>query len=402
MDAKPGYVIAVIVALTLFVGVRLFFTETEPPTLSVEGLASGDRVGPGASVSIQAADARLGVSEVIALLDGNLVLASGGPERWSVSLPDTLEDGPHKLVVVARDRSWNKNEASQVLRFDSDSQPPRFRLAPSTAAAQGRVVPIFLSSDEPAVSVEATAFGRPLPLIERDGLWVGLTGAGVSQESGELVITAEDSLGNRGERRLALSVEPTAFLGGGVVTLDARRQKNQKDDGLRSQDREKRKVAYAVPQPEWLIEGAGELPVEGRLSSPFGKIRTYNTGVRRHHLGTDIAIGQGTPVKASGAGVVALAELLPLHGNAVVLRHGPSLSTSYNHLHTMDVAVGDTVKKGDIVGTVGSTGQSTGPHLHWGMVAGGVAVAAESWLDGDLLTPTPEDRIALEAPWSAP
>ena len=402
MTVRPAFAIVGALALVLLLAAQMLVFETAPPTMRIEGISKGESAPPSATVTVHATDARLGISEVVALLDGGLQPVAGGPEIWTLQLPPGLQDGEHSLVVFARDRSWNRNEARRMVPFRSDGSPPRFRLAPSTSAAQGRVLPILLSADEPAQDVQATAFGRPLRLDRRGDLWVGLTGAGVSEEDGELVITAEDALGNRGERRIPLPVASTDFPQGGVVTLDARRQKNQQDEALRAQDREKRQAAYAVAQDEWLVAGPALLPCEGVVSSPFGKVRRYNTGVVRHHLGTDIAVGQGTPVMAAGAGVVSLAEALPIHGNAVIVRHGPSLSTSYNHLHSIDVQVGATVARGDVVGTVGSTGQSTGPHLHWGMVAGGVAVAAETWLELDLLSPSDEDRAALEAPWPAP
>lgn len=402
MNVRPAVVVGGLVALALLLGVRLWLLESSPPTLQIAGVTPGGVVLPTAILAVHTEDEGLGIGELVALIDGELIVVSGGPTDWTIPLPARLPEGAHALVLLARDRSWNRNETRERLEFRTDGSPPRFRLAPSTQAAQGRVLPIALAADEFARQVEATAFGRPLALEQRGGLWLGLTGAGVSEEDGELVITAEDALGNRGERRIPLPVATTDFPDGGVVTLDARRQKNQQDEALRAEDRSKRQAAYAQPQPEWLVEGPGQAPCEGIVSSAFGKVRRYNTGVVRHHLGTDIAAGRGTPVRSSGAGVVALAEGLPIHGNAVIVRHGPSLSTSYNHLHTIDVEVGQAVGKGDVVGTVGSTGQSTGPHLHWGMVAGGVAVAAESWLEGDLLSPSAEDRAALEAPWPAP
>jgi murein DD-endopeptidase MepM/ murein hydrolase activator NlpD len=96
-------------------------------------------------------------------------------------------------------------------------------------------------------------------------------------------------------------------------------------------------------------------------------------------------------VKAPAGGIVTLAEELHIYGNAVIVKHGPRVSSSYNHLSTIGVAVGDVVEAGDVVGEVGSTGQSTGPHLHWGMVVGGVAVDAEQWSDRDFDAPLPGD-----------
>jgi murein DD-endopeptidase MepM/ murein hydrolase activator NlpD len=402
VKTRPAFVYAAAAAFVLAAVVWWFWLEETPPAVTLVGAEAGQVFVPPGSIRVSAKDARLGIREVLAVVDDELMVVDRDGDDWSVLLPERLGDGPHELTVIARDRSWNQNEGRARLAFFTDRSPPRFRLAPSTRAAQGRVLPVVLGADELAVDVSATAFGRPLPLEQRDGLWIGVTGVGVEEADGELVIEAADAHGNRGETRIPLPVASTVFPDGGVVTLDAQRQKNQRDDDLRAEDSSKRDAAYAVEQATWAISGAALLPIDGVVSSAFGKVRRYNTGVVRHHLGTDIAAAQGTPVKAAAAGVVSLAEALPIHGNAVILRHGPSLSTSYNHLQTIDVAVGDTVQRGQVVGTVGSTGQSTGPHLHWGMVAGGVAVAAETWLDRDLLAPDPADVAALEAPWPAP
>ncbi len=132
-----------------------------------------------------------------------------------------------------------------------------------------------------------------------------------------------------------------------------------------------------------LWEGKFIRATEGRLTSPFGKYREYNTGVRRHHLGTDIANDTGTPIYASNHGIVTLAERLHIYGNAIVISHGQGVSTSYNHLNEICVQIGDRVEKGKLIGLMGATGQVTGPHLHWGMVINGVAVAPEEWTERD-------------------
>jgi len=107
-------------------------------------------------------------------------------------------------------------------------------------------------------------------------------------------------------------------------------------------------------------------PVPGRLSSPFGKKRVYDDGsVGWRHKGMDLASPIGTEIKAANTGTVALAEDMKAHGNTVVINHGGGVYSLYQHMQEIYVKKGIVVKKGDIIGTVGSTGISTGPHLHW-------------------------------------
>jgi murein DD-endopeptidase MepM/ murein hydrolase activator NlpD len=88
----------------------------------------------------------------------------------------------------------------------------------------------------------------------------------------------------------------------------------------------------------------------------------------RPHSGLDIAAPTGTPIRAPAAGVVRLAEHdMYFEGGLVLLDHGHWLESAFLHLSRIDVAAGQRVEKGDIIGAVGATGRATGPHLHWSL-----------------------------------
>ena len=104
--------------------------------------------------------------------------------------------------------------------------------------------------------------------------------------------------------------------------------------------------------------------VEGIISGVYGSQRILNGKPKWPHYGIDIAAKQGTMIKSSGAGVVTMAEDdLYYTGGTVIMDHGHGISTIYSHLENVLVSVGDKINQGDIIGTVGSTGRSTGPHL---------------------------------------
>ena len=106
------------------------------------------------------------------------------------------------------------------------------------------------------------------------------------------------------------------------------------------------------------------MPVKGIISGVYGSQRILNGKPRWPHYGIDIAAKQGTMIKSSGSGIVTMAEDdLYYTGGTIIMDHGHGISTIYSHLETVMVSVGDKVNKGDIIGTVGSTGRSTGPHL---------------------------------------
>jgi len=116
-------------------------------------------------------------------------------------------------------------------------------------------------------------------------------------------------------------------------------------------------------------------PVQGgRISSHFGMRKLGHEDHARHHKGLDIAASTGTPIQAARAGTVTFAGQRGGYGNTVVVDHGGSEQTLYAHAHTLDVKEGDRVSKGQKIATVGSTGNSTGPHLHFEIRRGGKAV----------------------------
>lgn len=127
------------------------------------------------------------------------------------------------------------------------------------------------------------------------------------------------------------------------------------------------KPARTESAAEKLWEGTFVMPVEGELTTDFAEIRYVNNELSSsRHSGLDLAAPLGTEVKAPNNGIVVFAmEGLLSPGNTVVIDHGIGLFTSYYHLNTILVEKGQKVSKGDVIGTVGTTGFSTGPHLHY-------------------------------------
>ena len=106
------------------------------------------------------------------------------------------------------------------------------------------------------------------------------------------------------------------------------------------------------------------MPVSGIISGIYGSQRILNGKPRWPHYGIDIAAKKGTMIKSSGSGTVTMAENdLYYTGGTIIMDHGHGISTIYSHLESVMVSVGDKINQGDIIGTVGSTGRSTGPHL---------------------------------------
>ncbi|HEX2700978.1 MAG TPA: peptidoglycan DD-metalloendopeptidase family protein [Acidimicrobiales bacterium] len=145
----------------------------------------------------------------------------------------------------------------------------------------------------------------------------------------------------------------------------------QQESGLtaliRSRESSRASRGDAVdPGPDGRISGAGlSWPIRGPVTSGFG------TRWGRLHAGIDIGAGTGTPIRAAKAGDVIFAGVMSGYGNVVIIDHGGGLSTLYAHQSRLGTSDGTSVAQGDVIGYVGSTGHSTGPHLHFETRVGG-------------------------------
>lgn len=137
--------------------------------------------------------------------------------------------------------------------------------------------------------------------------------------------------------------------------------------------------------PEKFWNGPFLAPNRGRISTIYGVRRYYNGVFAKdyYHRGVDYAGGQGSPVTAPAAGRVALvgrvSEGFRLHGNTIGIDHGQGVTSIFLHLSRIDVQEGDFVQSGQTIGAIGSTGASTGPHLHWGLYVNGQSVDPVPW-----------------------
>jgi murein DD-endopeptidase MepM/ murein hydrolase activator NlpD len=141
----------------------------------------------------------------------------------------------------------------------------------------------------------------------------------------------------------------------------------------------------ALETPEKFWKGSFLKPNSGRISAGYG-IRRYYNGVFAkdyYHRGVDYAGGMGSPVVAPAPGRIALvgrvSQGFRVHGNTVGIDHGQGVTSIMLHLSRIDVREGDFVKAGQRIGAIGSTGASTGPHLHWGLYVHGLSVDPAPW-----------------------
>lgn len=166
---------------------------------------------------------------------------------------------------------------------------------------------------------------------------------------------------------------------------------------IQEENQRARDLGHAAHLTPRLWSAPFRVPRPGRVTSRFGTVREFNGEIQSRHLGADFAGAVGAPVRAANRGVVALVADFYLAGTAVYLDHGEGLVTGYFHLSRAEVAEGDTVRRGQIIGRVGRSGRVTGPHLHWIARYGGITVDPMSLLR----LPTPSaSRPARAVPLS--
>lgn len=379
-----------------------YYLDKTPPQVKIEGIKEKTGYREVIEFAVDSRDERIGIKEIKVLIDeSNLEfkkrLDQHPKQHREIVKINTSEysDGQHKLLIEVVDASWhhNHNNIEFEILFDNTSPQIELTLKPESVV-QGNTLMIFASSNEALVNIKGRVFERTTEFYrnrtktEDRPYYRSLIGISVNQEPGRYVlnITAEDKAittrnraGNRSERQKIVQVIKGKFEKG-VVLLPEDKRRLLTDNEARKIDYTKRAKAYSQFEPRQLWQGKSIRPAKGRISSNFGKRRVYENGVRRStHLGIDIAEVIGTPVKASNSGIVVLAEKLPISGNAVIINHGQKLFSVYYHLNTIHVHKGEKVKKRQLIGEIGTTGQSTGPHLHWGAQVDGVSVNPAEW-----------------------
>lgn len=135
---------------------------------------------------------------------------------------------------------------------------------------------------------------------------------------------------------------------------------------------------YLREQKDLYVATPKGFPVEGHITSHYGRRESPIHGGADFHSGIDLSIGQGTPIRATADGIVTFSGWSGGSGNLVALEHGFGYATFYAHNKKNTVGVGQRVKRGDVIAYAGSTGSSTGPHSHY-----------EIWKDGKHVNPRP-------------
>ncbi len=256
-------------------------------------------------------------------------------------------------------------------------------------AKPGASIKTYLLSKKPLNKAYVLYNKKRIPLFKhpkgfRDGKHWYFAHIGISRKAKKqkthLTYVSIDALGVQSRVKRNLFIQENTF-DKEYIKLSAKQQRTRNNlQALIKENYEIASILKQNPKPLNQFFRSFTWPLKGRISSTFGKFRIYNGKPSWYHSGMDIAAPTGTPIKSPSSGIVKLAKNYSVHGKTLIIDHGFGIMSIFNHLHTIDVKENQILTQGQAVGTVGSTGLSTGPHLHWGLSIHNTKVDPMLWL----------------------
>lgn len=213
--------------------------------------------------------------------------------------------------------------------------------------------------------------GYERSFFEYDGGWLSLIPVKTAAKAGDYVLTI--SIDGESHNR-EIKVTDREFEEQYLTVSPSTLEETLESDFARAEFSEKAEPMKKVFTPQKLWNGEFVLPLEAqyKVSTSFGTYRTFSNGSTEWHNAVDMATKGGTPVYATNSGNIIFAQYLQLTGNTVIIDHGMGVLSWHYHMRSISVSEGDFVEKGMKIGEVGTTGLSTGNHLHFGMTVGGI------------------------------
>jgi murein DD-endopeptidase MepM/ murein hydrolase activator NlpD len=331
----------------------------------------------------------------------NLVMSADEPVTYTVKyggleLSETAQDytasliaatGANVLNVTAADNAENKSEYEFVV-YGIPVFRPVLHLPPSVAPGEPLSLTVtWDATGSQPKTIEANINSEMKQIFISEGKAVALWGVPLGTEPTQIPVTVAltDDYGR------AVVLEQTVEITPDTREIEELNLSSSTTSVITPEGRELEKTtmdaayAKAAEHPFPLWSEPFMQPIEGRFTSSFGSPRRYVAGGNvSYHYGADIAAPQGTPIYATNAGRVLVADFYPIKGGLVVIDHGASVYSIYMHQSKIVAKVGETVSRGQQIGEVGTTGLSTGPHLHWEIRVNQVATNPLTWV-GKLL-----------------
>jgi murein DD-endopeptidase MepM/ murein hydrolase activator NlpD len=376
----------------------------------------------------------------------NVVLAAGGTEfplaseqydqpamqkKFTVALTNKLtglKEGPAVLRISAKDRSlWNffrGNEAVVQKNLTIDITPPTLELIADDRYVNFGGVGLIVykpAADTVKSGVKVGQYffpGYKGQIKEHPEYFLAFFAHPYNAgEDERATLVATDKAGNTREMKLAYELKKVKYKKSTIPISDefiqnkvtpllndvAARQGSPKDifvkvnKDLRKENEEKIKQITEKSTESMLWKDAFVQLSNSKVEANFADARTYvykNENIdNAYHLGFDLSVTKHYPAEAANSGAVAFVGDLGIYGNTVIIDHGLGLFTLYSHLSSIDVKVGDQIKRQQPLGKTGETGLAVGDHLHYGVYLHGVAILPVEWWDEKWIRDNVEPKL---------
>ncbi len=368
-----------LIAMTFALAAAQGWLDRTPPEVFV--LQAGEDFSAAQLPAGQPLELTLSSSEPVTykVTYGDLELQEVG-QNVDLELP--VVAGEATLEITATDAADNVSTYSYTL-FGLPELQPQVQMTDSVIPGDPVSVRVALPPESLGVQEVAVSFnGEPLPVFYTEDEAVALTSVPLGSEAtGEgLQVSLLDQYGRTVSIERTLNVlsdpRPVQELS---IPASALRSSTPENRELEAQAVAAAFSASLGGSPLWSEPFL--LPIQGRGTSGYGTPRRYAPGGRvSYHHGADIAAPTGTPILATNDAEVRIADFYPIKGGFVVLDHGAGVYSFYLHQSKIDVSAGEEVERGQKIGEVGSTGLSTGPHLHWEMRVNTVSTDPLKWV----------------------
>ncbi len=371
-----------------------YMLESSVPQLDLRGIVPGGAYAGVVAGTIVGSHpykvARLSVwLDGVPLVDGYKVNRSSFEYPLEIPSRETLVDGEHLLKIAVTSGSYGHKTQELEIPFFVDNVPleAAFTVSePIYKVFQGKTLHVQIQSNKPLKEVMVEALGGNYQAVQ-EGSGNYIYEAFVPVKSDEhpseypFVVTVVDRVGGRLQLTGKLQVVLFPFKQQ-TISLNAEKLKEEAAAGRSEREFEDEMSRIAKQSsPKKLWKGLFYVPCDMKsITTAFGTVRTTQYKGRYRHDAIDLISTPKSVVWASQDGVVALKDRFVHGGNSVVIDHGCGVVSIYFHLDSFaNIEVGQTIKKGNPVGTLGKTGYATGYHLHWEMRVNNVPVDPMEW-----------------------
>jgi hypothetical protein len=392
-----GYTcVAVVLGWVSWSAYGYFFFEN-PPCINVIGMESDKYYAGDVSLSLTGSD-DYKVSHVSVFLDDKLLAPKHIINKQSfernIQIPTkTLNDGKHEITFVAQNSTYHETVCTKSISFNVDNTPLQAAFVKNNAEPkvwQGRTLHVQFQTNKPLKSVQAHAISKVYECYQEAPhslVYECFIPIDCEESPNEYLLSIDlvDHVGNSLVLKNKFQVVRFPFKKQ-RIKIASDKIKKENNAGLSEKALEQELETLSEQSPcEKLWQGTFVKPTEiKQITTEFGVMRTTQERGLRQHKALDIYNNPKAVIWSTQDGVVVLKNRYAHSGNTVVVDHGCGLLSLFFHLDEFaDIEVGDSIKKGHPVGTLGKTGYATGYHLHWEMRLNNIAIDPLEWTKHD-------------------